>query len=447
MSWAQTYFKTFPTCHFFCHKLDSSLRSELQYDLVRFGGNVEEVYSELVTHIIFLPQATNNKPITLPPLPVVKDERSLNNPYLSHITTRFLSPYQQSRMASFISNSGHLDRQTPPVKIETQEPQLSNSFRTGGNEYNRMEDRNLSQWYFNTPQREKEPAKSQVLPGRLDQSTISYTKLPSLSLSNLAKPRHKASEVHFFRYPYILAEDMTGVHRPAVAAEYPPSKDPDEILWPKLWVVPPTRCPFIRVLSRNKMGGGSKRQAEASLGSRAKASKLSNRSGYSVQSQRQSALEVQAKAQRLAAIPNHFLCREARNQTPKTLPPPPRLLRTKTSAPSPLPNTKKPGYCENCRIKFTDIEEHVMSRVHRDFALKESNFISLDGLLRRLNRTVKPLPLVVPTPSATNPSSSSPHHWYGKSARDYESEIPSTSATTYFDFAGEGNVSHLSYLQ
>lgn len=448
MSWAQTYFKTFSTCRFFCHKLDSSLLTELQYDLLRFGGSIEETYSDLVTHIIFLPHSTNSKPITLPPLPIVKDERSINNSYLSHLTTRFLSPYQQGRMASYISNSGHhIDRQTPPVKIETQEPHLSNSFRTVGNDYNRMEDRNISQWYFNNYQRDQEPSKVHVLPGRLDQSTISYTKLPSLSLTNLPKPRHKVSEIHFFRYPYILAEDMTGVHRPAVAAEYPPSKDPDEILWPKLWVVPPTRCPFIRVMSRNKMGGASKRQADSNPGPRAKASKLSNRSGYSVQSQRESALELQTKAQRLAAVPNHFLHLETRNQTPKTLPPPPRLLRTKTSAPGPLPNTKKPGYCENCRIKFTDIEEHVMSRVHRDFALKESNFISLDVLLRRLHRTVKPLPIVVPTPSATNPSSSSPHHWYGKSARDYESEIPSTSATTYFDFAGEGNVSQLPYLQ
>lgn len=68
--------------------------------------------------------------------------------------------------------------------------------------------------------------------------------------------------------------------------------------------------------------------------------------------------------------------------------------------------------------------------------MKEANFLSLDSLLRRLARVYKANPVLVPTPSATNPSSSSPH-WYGKSARDYESEATSNPNQSYsFDLAG-----------
>ncbi|PGH11154.1 hypothetical protein AJ80_07256 [Polytolypa hystricis UAMH7299] len=51
----------------------------------------------------------------------------------------------------------------------------------------------------------------------------------------------------------------------------------------------------------------------------------------------------------------------------------------------------KPGYCENCRDKFDDFEEHVMTRKHRKFALTTSNWRPLDLLLHRLQRPVKPV--------------------------------------------------------
>ncbi|OJD19532.1 hypothetical protein AJ78_00503 [Emergomyces pasteurianus Ep9510] len=49
----------------------------------------------------------------------------------------------------------------------------------------------------------------------------------------------------------------------------------------------------------------------------------------------------------------------------------------------------KPGYCENCRDKFEDFEEHVMTRKHRKFALTLSNWTELDELLHSLQRTRK----------------------------------------------------------
>ncbi|OJJ43978.1 hypothetical protein ASPZODRAFT_153959 [Penicilliopsis zonata CBS 506.65] len=49
----------------------------------------------------------------------------------------------------------------------------------------------------------------------------------------------------------------------------------------------------------------------------------------------------------------------------------------------------KPGYCENCRDKFDDFEEHVMTRKHRKFATTASNWQELDALLAQIQRPLK----------------------------------------------------------
>ncbi|KAI9864230.1 MAG: hypothetical protein M1824_005625 [Vezdaea acicularis] len=49
----------------------------------------------------------------------------------------------------------------------------------------------------------------------------------------------------------------------------------------------------------------------------------------------------------------------------------------------------KPGYCENCREKFDDFEDHTYSRRHRKFATSPDNWAELDGLLKNLVRPLK----------------------------------------------------------
>ncbi|KAF2453761.1 Dfp1/Him1, central region-domain-containing protein [Lineolata rhizophorae] len=50
------------------------------------------------------------------------------------------------------------------------------------------------------------------------------------------------------------------------------------------------------------------------------------------------------------------------------------------------PKDPKPGYCENCREKFNDFDEHVVSRKHRKFATTAENWTELDHLLGQLGR-------------------------------------------------------------
>jgi len=49
----------------------------------------------------------------------------------------------------------------------------------------------------------------------------------------------------------------------------------------------------------------------------------------------------------------------------------------------------KPGYCENCREKFDDFDEHTSSRRHRKFATDNKNWAELDALLIKLVRPLK----------------------------------------------------------
>ncbi|KAK4699237.1 regulatory subunit for Cdc7p protein kinase, partial [Phenoliferia sp. Uapishka_3] len=55
-------------------------------------------------------------------------------------------------------------------------------------------------------------------------------------------------------------------------------------------------------------------------------------------------------------------------------------------APPPREEPKKPGYCENCRLKYDDFKEHVLVRKHRKFARNPDNWIELDMLLSRIDR-------------------------------------------------------------
>lgn len=56
----------------------------------------------------------------------------------------------------------------------------------------------------------------------------------------------------------------------------------------------------------------------------------------------------------------------------------------------PPPSNPKPGYCENCRIKYDDFTEHIYSRRHRKFATDQGNFVDIDALILRVAR--QPLP-------------------------------------------------------
>lgn len=65
-------------------------------------------------------------------------------------------------------------------------------------------------------------------------------------------------------------------------------------------------------------------------------------------------------------------------------PPPVRATAAAAASPSPEPRVSKPGYCENCRIKYDHFDDHIESKKHRAFAVTDSNFSDIDRLMMEL---------------------------------------------------------------
>ncbi|SGZ49803.1 CIC11C00000001889 [Sungouiella intermedia] len=47
----------------------------------------------------------------------------------------------------------------------------------------------------------------------------------------------------------------------------------------------------------------------------------------------------------------------------------------------------KPGYCENCRVKYDHFDDHIVSNRHRNFACNDKNFREIDDLIATLNES------------------------------------------------------------
>lgn len=47
----------------------------------------------------------------------------------------------------------------------------------------------------------------------------------------------------------------------------------------------------------------------------------------------------------------------------------------------------KPGYCENCRVKYDHFDDHIASNRHRNFACNDKNFKDIDELINTLNES------------------------------------------------------------
>ncbi|KAJ2383449.1 Cdc7p-Dbf4p kinase complex regulatory subunit, partial [Coemansia sp. RSA 2603] len=66
------------------------------------------------------------------------------------------------------------------------------------------------------------------------------------------------------------------------------------------------------------------------------------------------------------------------------VPPAPRTKKARVPVRRPV--VAKPGYCENCRVKYDDMLAHVKSPQHRRFASNERNWLDLDDLLDNVKR-------------------------------------------------------------
>ncbi|KAL2914459.1 Cdc7p-Dbf4p kinase complex regulatory subunit [Polyrhizophydium stewartii] len=70
-----------------------------------------------------------------------------------------------------------------------------------------------------------------------------------------------------------------------------------------------------------------------------------------------------------------------------------RPARRSTSAPAPsrtrlvgMSFYTRPGYCENCAIKYDEYRSHVQSKQHRAWAANQQNFLIIDNMIEKLRR-------------------------------------------------------------
>ncbi|KAJ2909188.1 Cdc7p-Dbf4p kinase complex regulatory subunit, partial [Coemansia aciculifera] len=77
----------------------------------------------------------------------------------------------------------------------------------------------------------------------------------AFSTEKLYAMRHKAFEgasvahcvdFYYFKYFYVLVEDATHLNRPAIVEDYRPPEPGRDPPWPKLYMVPTGRCPFLQ---------------------------------------------------------------------------------------------------------------------------------------------------------------------------------------------------------
>ncbi|KAI0030773.1 Dfp1/Him1, central region-domain-containing protein [Vararia minispora EC-137] len=69
------------------------------------------------------------------------------------------------------------------------------------------------------------------------------------------------------------------------------------------------------------------------------------------------------------------------------------LRKSKSTTTIRLPRREegsKPGFCENCRQRYPDFEEHIASKRHRKWASNDANFEQLDIVIDRIRRPVRP---------------------------------------------------------
>lgn len=60
------------------------------------------------------------------------------------------------------------------------------------------------------------------------------------------------------------------------------------------------------------------------------------------------------------------------------------------AAPAPAPPRPKPGFCECCCEKYSDLDRHVQTEFHRQFAQQSDNYDGIDVFLGTLKRSLKP---------------------------------------------------------
>ncbi|KAI5475140.1 regulatory subunit for Cdc7p protein kinase [Pseudohyphozyma bogoriensis] len=443
--WRAKYKKAFPTFVFYFDFLDGATEYSLSARVRSLGAKIEPFFSKKVTHVVTSRAAptsnNNNKENVLSPSIVLGSAKGKKVPSLPQ-------PQPKKSPRSYVAMTGERLRQHDENNpfFDSQDI-LSKAADMGLKVWRLDKIQNiLDRLASISPSKNSSASRRKLsLPTLLREEQHFGTRERDPFV--LRADTHYFREKNY----YILVEDTTGLHRPIVTKEYerpPKGHDPP---WPVLWggvegrtgfyhyegppikyerrAPPPPQqtratkpqgpgygvaaravnaaAPNLRRAAsmnritktaggRNTANGGG--QVDGGRGSYIAASgnsqiitsniasATSTRSGAPMHANPNGAL----RAKQIEMLNRNSVSFDANGQLA-----PGKLKRSvsvdaglNARAPPAREEPKKPGYCENCRIKYDDFKDHVESRKHKKFARNLDNWIELDALLSTITRPI-----------------------------------------------------------
>lgn len=414
--WQRQYRKAFPSFKFYFDSVDQNMKHKITKQINKLGGTVETFFSKNITHVITtrpIPDFTN---ISLQ----LAQKSSLNTD-----TTINMHSLSQNKYRKFFG-LGNLLKDSSITGKFNQEELLKNDILIKAHEYD------IKIWSF-------DKFVNRILRSLLDPTlTPNQPKLSHFLYDekvNGTRERDRTvprEDYVYFKGPYLFVRDISNIYRPIIVKEWPkpPNGKASEGEWPQFRVTELGHCPFVRdnirkshppsSLQKKEVLKELKNIPEPSRNVKEVLHYLKGDSGK-VHSQLHS-LRYQADVN-ASGINQSNLTSNTRSQTSTnaksggmtgslTIPLSKSVddLKRKifiqvqqrrsihenlnTLQQSQIDPTDKkkikvesrPGYCENCREKFEDFDQHINSRRHIKYATNDENFIELDELLFSLKR-------------------------------------------------------------
>ncbi|WFD22144.1 Cdc7p-Dbf4p kinase complex regulatory subunit [Malassezia equina] len=429
--WKVAFGRAFPKFVFYLDEMDEGLKKTLSGQIGQLGARVDEFFSRGVTHVV----STRS----IPP-PRDDKERAVKEARRTHpdpITPpRILRP-TASPSAPLHSDRNPLDELAQPLPASDV---LCKAQRFGMKLWRLEKLQNILQLLLADDGPAAMGPERQGLSEMLLQEKLHGT--------TERDPHALRSDVHYFSKHsyYVLVTDATGEHRPVTIAEYDRSAASEApgrpAPWPVLhgdvegrglfvWVDPKERRRLAqqapaaasthhslrRTASLNL--AGALRGPSATVVGPPTPTLMASDNSLALASTVASTTSTQVTSQHAGALGPHpdkrLLDLHLRLHTPVDVPARPTEMApgsvvqhmlhlaeggadmplrrsrstgsvARTASAVPRVREKRPGHCENCRCRYDDFDEHTRSRRHRKFALDESNFVSIDELLQRVQR-------------------------------------------------------------
>lgn len=236
--------------------------------------------------------------------------------------------------------------------------------------------------------------------GRLSAAskTTTAAAVPSQTVATKAESSSKDPKYHIYRHPFVLIEEASYLYAP-IQKEYIPSSLGKKTFPVLYWESASLHCPFVQPPLPPQPSDGKENLPEKTSIAHAAAVPLANTTNNKT-----NALNLIAKPKAPATLPIQ----------------PPRA---------------KPGYCECCCEKYSDLDKHIMSEYHRRYAVSAENYSSVDQMIVDIRRPPKtkiiakslwPEEPSLPSPARSTVSSKSlkDPSFLGKRLRNDQFECP-----------------------